>query len=256
LPAELQHTLVAFIDAKPAALVELLCACQQELSKRLSHKFHPYELQQMHATLVGLEHEPGSPGINRNFLLARGERRQMDILGYAQAILEWPSWPLAIRFAGFAPHHLPFYDNSRSPFIASFGIYGNLPVIAGWPIRLQTGSQAHNSGYTQDLDNLRRLAQSYNILHKYHVHPGIQDNSLYLRLGVCDPLSEQEIASVSLDLRTFLQAFGAVTFSLSSQDISLVSYIENTLPPETSHAVPLHQLAPEHLTVYPHQWQK
>lgn len=256
MASEIQHTLVAYFQAQPRLLADLVIACQNQLAHHLPGKFHPYQMSQLHATLVGLEHPPGLPGINRNFLTLRGERRRMDVYGYVQAILTWPSWPLTIRIAGFAPHQAPFSDNNRSPFIASFGIYGDLPVIAGWPVRIQSDRQADAVTYTRDLDELRRLAQSFNILHKYHKQPGMQDNAFYLRLGVCAPLSEQAKASTVSSLRSFLQTYGPLEFFLTARDISLVSYQESTLPPETSSAVPLHQLKPGHLAIHPHQWQE
>ncbi len=126
-----QHTLVAYYGAKPSRLVELLNNCQQLLAEQCPGRFQPYALPQLHATLVGLEHVPGTRALNRNFKLLRGESRRMDISGYTQELESWPGWPVRIRFGGFLPQQSAFASLDRAPYHSSFGIYGDIPVITG-----------------------------------------------------------------------------------------------------------------------------
>lgn len=82
--------------------------------------FRPYRLEQIHATLIGLEHIDGQPGWNRSYDRLRGEKRRMDIIGYTKAVAHHPDLPLRIRFGGTAAHETPFTPPWRRTLRALF----------------------------------------------------------------------------------------------------------------------------------------
>ena len=55
-----QLTLVAWLGDKPDALARILIDCQESIGAKLGQAFEPYALEQIHATVVGLERVAGT----------------------------------------------------------------------------------------------------------------------------------------------------------------------------------------------------
>ena len=50
-----QATIVMLYGPKPSCLSTVILNCQEQIAQLLRHHFMQYELQQIHATLIGLE---------------------------------------------------------------------------------------------------------------------------------------------------------------------------------------------------------
>ena len=66
---EFQQSLICNYGKKAEALEYFIRKCQDMISKDLKSKFHPYEIEQVHGTIIGLEATiKNRKIINRNFL--------------------------------------------------------------------------------------------------------------------------------------------------------------------------------------------
>ena len=97
----------------------------------LGASFTPYEPQQVHSTIIGLEgRRDGNRVLNMNYLRLQNQRRYMDVEPLNEAInhaLEL--LPLQIRFGGFRRfEHYPFTSRSQHPFARSFSIHDGIAV--------------------------------------------------------------------------------------------------------------------------------
>jgi len=82
----IQATLVAIYGTKPARLAEVLRECQRLVANVFGDSFAPYDIDQIHATIVGLEQIPKSPQLNRNLSQSRDRLQQMDLPGFLSSL--------------------------------------------------------------------------------------------------------------------------------------------------------------------------
>jgi hypothetical protein len=101
-----QATLVAYNGSKPTALAEVIHKCQQMVKARAGGRFHPYGMEQVHATILGLERVDGR--FNRNFAEHRGERKEMDVVGFSEYLQMPGALPFEVQFGGFPDRDFPF----------------------------------------------------------------------------------------------------------------------------------------------------
>lgn len=213
-----QRTIVAWYGAMPEGLARLVAECQK-LVAGLLPGFVPYALEQVHATVVGLERVADTAEENRNFSVLRGERRRMDAEGYLRYLGESSLLPFEVQFGGFEDRDYPFTSRGLRLYERSFSVQGDKVVLMGWPV----GGKA--------LDEMRREAQRFGILHAYHRVAGDVDNDCYLRLGQCAGKAMDENA-----VRAFLRARGPVMAEMSVDALRVVCYEDERLPVASSAA--------------------
>jgi hypothetical protein len=99
----MQATLVAYYGKKPAELSNLIREVQGTLIGVLSDAyFYPYDIQQVHSTIIGMEGMPKDKTIiNKNFQALRGELRPMDVDNAVKFIRTTSMMPMRIRVCGF-----------------------------------------------------------------------------------------------------------------------------------------------------------
>jgi hypothetical protein len=228
-----QLGIVAFYGEKPPVLAHLIEACQQQLRRALGAAFQPYELAQIHATMLGLEQAEDGLDINRNFAQVHNERRVMDVAGLLAFLRTTDALPIIVQLAGFADRPYPFTSRGRTPFARSCTIQGDRVVLMGWPNHSQAKGSA---AYPPTLSDLRRAGEQFNVLHKYHTKPGDADNDFYLRLGLLDTAATSAglIASASADLRNFLRVLQPTHLSVGVNQLALVAYHDERLPPAST----------------------
>jgi hypothetical protein len=233
-----QLGIVAFYGKKPPALAHLLEACQQQVTRALGAGFQPYDLTQMHATILGLEQIEDGNGVNRNFVQVRNERRTMDVAGLLEFLRTTNILPFTVQIGGFADRPYTFTSRGRTPFARSFTIQGDRTVLMGWPAN---PAAKGNAAYPPSLSNLRRVGEQFHILHKYHAKSDDADNDFYLRLGLVDAngTSAGAIASASFDLRNFLSIVQPIHLTIGLDELSLVAYVDERLPSTSTRAWPL-----------------
>ena len=168
-----QATLVALYGAKPAAFHELIRRCLQKIAEALGSEFSPYDMDQIHATIVGLEYAAGSALYNLNFYRYRKKALPMDLPGLRNYLLSGHRLPFCVQIGGFADRDYPFTTRGLRPHSRSFSIQGDKAVIMGWPIRGKPLQEAPATAsdvvqearlYPRALGRIRLSAQTYNLV--------------------------------------------------------------------------------------------
>ncbi len=230
-------SLVAFYGTKPRQLVDYLLWCLELLDTEVSVGFKPYEIDQIHATIIGLEgrYIAGRP-TNENFLQL-GAIRPMDLPGAIKFLHGAPEIPFQCRLGGFSPdEEYGFQSFGRHPFERSFEIQeSGAVVIVGWPFVDGVVSRA--------LFALRRDLTSHNILHKYHMSGTIEDNDCYFVLGHLDLESSDptDYASALGAIRRKIATSQPTFLTIDRDCLSFVRYTDRSLPTSSSHRIPLQE---------------
>jgi hypothetical protein len=244
-----QATLVAFYGPKRGAPGRLLSRWQDRLGRSVRElgagiQFRPYPLPQIHATILGLERLP-RPGLyNRNLHDFEGALQEMRLAELFAFMRETDHLPFEAQFGGFENAEYPFRSRGARPHHRSFSIQDGTAVVVGWPARAAQDRKGdpNAEAYPLILDELRRSARRFNVLHRWHRAPSDVDNDLYLRLGLLDgELAESERHLVEDEMRRALGESPPALVPLAAGDLAIVSYPadEETLPIARSKAVPL-----------------
>jgi hypothetical protein len=239
-----QASLVAFYGPKRDPLDRLLRSRQERLGRAIEQLgaelvFRPHPLAQIHATLLGLERSPGPDLHNRNMQELRGHMRAMRLSELFGFILDSGELPFEVRFGGFEDRDDPFRSRGARPYQRSFSIQGRTAVVIGWPVLI---GRDDTPEWPQTLEELRRGAQRFNVLHRWHREPADVDNDLYLRLGVLDgELAESQRQLIEQEMRRALSEMPPSTVRISASDLAVVAYPagEETLPVDRCEIVPL-----------------
>ena len=231
-------TLVALYGPKPPALADLISTIQTELSDQLGNAYVPYAMDQIHATLIGLEGYCTESGIlNSNLLETEDAPPPMDLEGLFRFLLNTPLLPLNIRIGGFRPSEsYPFTSRGQHPCTRSFGLNRREAVVIGWPVNENT--------YPLSLDKLRRRCMDYHVLHKYHLGRSDIDNDLFLVMGCLrrDSISPEEYTTVERCIRKMLSSRQSLDISVGPEALSVVAYDDRSLPTSSSRSYPLAEI--------------
>lgn len=242
-------SLVAFYGDKPFRLAALIAQLQAYLSEStiLKDKFTSYQLGQVHGTIVGCEGLKTERGIiNKWFWEGKEEIRYIDLSGFLNYLLNSDRLPMNIRFGGYDPWiDYNYLSRDRHPYQRSFQLQPSgeqtlLAVLIGWSF--------WEEWITLDLEDLRRDAQKFNLLHKYHVLSDRVDNDFYLRLGVIEgKLSPDAIAALETEIQEMLRVKSFLDITLKHENLSFVRYQNLSLPPAKTEILPLIQATPDKL---------
>ena len=242
-----QATLVALYGPKRWRLGHLLRSWQDRLGRSIRQTgtrivFRPYPLAQVHATVLGLERVPG-PGLhNRNLHELRGGAQAMRLPELFGFILDSGDLPFDVQLGGFEDRDYPFRSRGARPYHRSFSIQGRTAVVIGWPVRAARDRRPPTRHWPLILHELRRSAQRFNVLHRWHREPSDVDNDLYLRLGLLESeLADSQREAVEQEMRRDLSATPPSTVRIGPSDLVVVSYPagEETLPIGRSEVVRL-----------------
>ncbi len=221
-------TLVAFYGSKPDPLVQLVDTLQTALRSELGPAFSPYAIEQVHATILGLEGwRVGEEAFNAHMVEVTPASAAMDLRCLLRFMQALP--PFQIRIGGFtAESRIPFTSCGMHPHTRSFALNGSSAVMIGWPVTGDT--------YPMTLDSLRRDCRQYNVLHKYYQKEGDVDNDLFLVLGRVDRklVSDEKSEFVQEMLRQLLAGRKSLDLPIHPDDLSVVAYTEAQLPPGSS----------------------
>lgn len=249
IPAFPNVSLVAFYGDKPFRLAASIAQLQAYLSEStiLQNKFTSYQLGQVHGTIFGCEGLKTEGGIiSKWFWEGREEIRYIDLSGFLNYLLDSDRLPMNIRLGGYEPSiNYNYLSRDRHPYQRSFQLQPSgeqtwLAVLIGWPFWEECISL--------DLDGLRRDAQKFNLLHKYHVQSDRVDNDFYLRLGAVEgQLSPEAIATLETEIREMLRVKSFFDVTIKPENLSFVRYQDLSLPPETTEILPLMQATSDKL---------
>jgi hypothetical protein len=225
---EMNLTLVAFHGSKPYALAQLVHALQAALHSELGPAFSPYAMDQVHATILGLEgHRVGMDAFHTHMLQVFPGSLHMDLCGLLRFAEALP--PFLIRIGGFAvAGDYPFTSRGLHPYARSFSMNGSSAVMVGWPVA--------GDAYPMTLDSMRKACKRYNVLHKYYQKEEDVDNDLFLVLGRVkrESISMQKVESVQDNLRQLLANREPLDLLLRPQDLCVVAYSDPQLPMKSS----------------------
>jgi hypothetical protein len=245
-----QVTLVMLYGPKPSNVSGLIAECQERLRRRFGECFEPYDLRQVHATLVGLERVSASAMNNLYLEKYRRQQKPMDFAGLLNFLRTGGRFPFQVQIGGFQQRDYPFVSQGNRPYERSFSlqnIAASLPgetavaLMMGWPLRGEPGGTIGTNAlhfiqeariYPTVLDEFRQSVQCFNILHRYHAQLAAVDNDLYFRIGLLrrsppDYLLREE---VERGMRDFLSRMKPTIIEISLADVYLASYMDETLP--------------------------
>lgn len=242
-------SLVAFYQNKPSQLATLIDELQTCLHKTsvLNQKFQSYQLEQVHGTIIGCEGLRTESGIiNKWFLENRQEIRYIDLEGLSEYFRSSDRLPLTLRFGGYnSQFDYGFVSRYQHPFIRSFQLQ---PSTAGISIAVLVGWAFRNNSISWAIDNLRRDAQKFNCLHKYHTWPTTIDNDFYLRLGIVrEDIKPNEIAFIQAEIRNILQTKVPIYIALKQNNLAFVKYQNLSLPVATTEMIDLQEATKQKL---------
>jgi hypothetical protein len=232
-------SLVAFYGDKPVALASLIQKLQTHLANHqlLQDKFVPYQLTQVHGTIIGCEGWKTNLGVvNQWFQEKRQETKYIDFAGLINYLQHQVNLPVTIRFGGYDRNtNYNFLSRDRHLYHRSFQLQSaennSIPVLIGWSWQDHTVTLA--------IDNLRRELQRFNLLHKYHAIPDDIDNDFYLRLGTIKAnLTLSEIDAIALEIRNLLAA-QSISIAIQLENLAFVQYQDLSLTPATTKVIPV-----------------
>ncbi len=245
-----QVALTMFYGPKPSNLSALIVECQGRVASMLGEYFQPYDLHQVHATLVSLEEIQGSSEMNLNYGKYRGQHRRMDFHGLLEFIRMGGSFPFQVQIGGFRDQDYPFVSQGQRPYKRSLAVIGDKVVVIGWPIHNEAieldGTKAlrldrGECTYPPILEEIRRSLQKFNVLHTYHHVDTDIDNDFYFRIGLVphlsldDPCREQ----VEQNMRQFFSARKPVILDVTLSDVFVASFEDNKLLPGSTQIWPI-----------------
>jgi len=230
-----QVTLVAYYEKKPPAIAALIRSLQEELCRELGRSFAPYEIEQVHATIIGLEaFRQGSDILNQNFYELRGERRAINLAAVVDFVDSTELLPFNVQIGGFSlAAAYPFTSRAEHPYFRSFRAQAELGVAMGWPISGRT--------YPNTLNALRRCFSDYNVLHKYHRNDHDIDNDFFFVLGRIERnvVQERQIQHTEERMREKLAAMNPVRLPVAREVLSLAVYEDPLLPLDSTENISL-----------------
>lgn len=233
-------SLVAFYGKKPTELTNLISKLQQHLArhKLIQHNFIPYQLEQVHGTVIGCEGLATDSGIiSKWFYELRQEKKQIDISGLIHYLQHQVSFPITIGFGGYNRHqNYSFLSRKQHPYLRSCQLqpreHQTIPIVMGWSLE--------NNKITLAIDHLRRDLQQFNLLHKYHQNPDAIDNDFYLRLGTIDQqLTVAARNAIATEIQNVLEAQAPLSIPINLTDLALVEYQDILLTPATTKVIPM-----------------
>jgi hypothetical protein len=242
----MQITVVALYGEKRSDLAALIARCQELCRGVLGVGFKSYEPFQIHATIFGLERKVGSPFYNANFSRYQGCDRVMNLEAILDYLRRCGHFPLEVQVGGYGKRDYPFTSRQACPYERSFSIQGDRVVVMGWPIRGKPFSQppATPSAWIQEaklypptLDVVRHAAQAYGVLHAYRRALTDIDNDLFFRIGLLvdrTSLTERVRDTLESEVRQFLSMQPPLILDIGLDQVSVVLYEEDTLPPSST----------------------
>jgi hypothetical protein len=223
-----KKSLVAFYGEKPKELYDLLSGIIDRLQKSgIRESYIPYEMDQMHGTLAGMESiEIEGKRYNRNLWMAEGRKMEMNI-GAISEILN-RHFPMQIRFGGFSPSFQTFLSRGEKPYRRSFGINRSdgKVLVMGWPHR--------NDDFSDDilLKFREELRSACNIGHKY-----AGDNDFYMVIGEYIPGKEIDTCLISEVEDCVRKSLADLPTDITINDCYIVTYHDPRLPLESTEAI-------------------
>ncbi len=172
-------SLVSCYGDKPQALTTIIEKVQSLVIHSLKDAFQPYQPEQVHATIIGMETVNVDNKLYSKWCIENQIR--VDPVDWKKLtgflIKEIP--PVIIQMGGYKSDvDYGFESRCSSPYMRSFSIHANRVVINGWPVT--ESPEGYQS--SQVLYHWRKQFQQYHLCHKWNAD-GYQDNDFFMVLG-------------------------------------------------------------------------
>ena len=240
-------SLIAFYGNKPPQLTSLIKELQAYLANHqlTREKFFPYQLEQIHGTIIGCEGLKTESGVINKWFYERRQEIKYINLGVIDYLQHQVNFPLTIRFGGYdRTFNYNFLSRTQHLYFRSFQLQpsgdGIIPVLIGW--------SGENKRISLAIDNLRHDLQQFNLLHKYHGTPDAVDNDFYLRLGTINALlTNDKIEAIATDIRNILEARSPIHIPIDLNSLAFARYQDLSLTPATTKIIPVTETNPSKL---------
>jgi len=226
-----QVSLITLIGQKPKGLIDIIEYCLDLINNsNLHNEFKPYELQQIHSTIIGMEKLlVPNHFYNSNIWKDLLQKKEMIYENLPNIVNE--HLPIHIKIGGFNKNFKEFESFGYYPFERTFQIKltSKKVTIIGWPIK--------NGRVVSQILSLRNSIEKYaNIRHKY---ANKNDNDFYMVFGeINDKFYEfgknseelkREISTIEQKVRDYL-ALNPYEFIIREEDLYLAQYEHVDLP--------------------------
>lgn len=224
----MQVTLVSHYGKKEPALVELISYLQACLTRCLPDAFRPYQHDQVHGTIVGLEGYRSGDAVRNQY-----SDQEVDFQGLTNFLNSETMEPIEVRIGGYrrdAPSR--FDSRGLHPYLRSFSIQGEIAVAMGWPVQ--------SDDFRKPLDNMRRHFQRFGLRHKWHNTETDVDDDFFFVLGRIDGhrVTLAALDSVAEEMRVILEGHSGTRLYIQQNTLRFVGYVDPQLPVETSCSYP------------------
>lgn len=247
IPGWMQATLVSYYGEKPAELESFILSCQNKILETIGASFLPYELEQVHGTIVGLEgHRFANKIKNANFESHLSQTRLVDPAEFLKFVQLTQLDSIEVNIGGYSIELQDFTSRGQLPFKRSFSIQNNVVVVMGWPSAAANGHRL--------LDEYRRKFNRVNVLHKWHRTPSEIDDDFYLVLGRVQRIKDEGKERLVDVMREYLSARAFTKVTLGRKNLSIIGYLDPQLPRSTSCIYSLldnNLTSDQFLTLYP-----
>ncbi len=231
-----QATLVSFYKQKSNDLKRSILECLKNIEEsKLSKIVKPYNIEQIHGTIIGVEKLPGFKNpINSNIWYDLERKAQMEFSHLKEIVSD--HFPMTIRFGGFDKSFRSFKSFGKIPYQRTFQIQwetGKI-ILVGWP-------HDNNDFSNKALYELRKeIEDKCKIRHKYAKY---NDNDLFIVLGDLTDLetfSSKELKKLkkeSADLEEVVRQYfsnNSFDVEIKLKDICIAKYTCQALPVEST----------------------
>ncbi|MCB0664849.1 MAG: hypothetical protein KDC80_03460 [Saprospiraceae bacterium] len=238
-------SLVSYYGRKNQSLHTLFHLLQEEIYGYLGNAFHPYLIEQIHGTIIGLEIERCDDQYFSKWCIHNREDKPPVNLNGLSTYLQKDIPIKFLKFGGFLREEkYGFRSWGMHPFERSFSIRGNTLVLNGWPVVKQDGRWEVNP----ILYEWRSGLESFSFCHKWHVD-GNKDNDLFMVLGRFDKDAVEfgNVERLKMHLQEYL-AQNELIIPMTRDDVKLVRYKDTELRPSSTR---VHPLSADLVTIIP-----
>jgi len=239
-----QITLVSLYGDKKKDFAAAITQWQQLAAQAVGSAFTPYDIRQIHATIIGFERHQ-APAYNANFSKYRTRDVAMDFTGLLAYLRGCGQIPFEVQLGGFAHRDYPFTSRKTTPYERSFSVQGDKVVVMGWPVRGEpfsvppvtpTAATQEARIYPPTLEIVRHAMQGFGVLHGYHREVTDVDNDLFFRIGLIDEKATTPALTTALEIqaRRILSAQRPLIIEIRLEDIYIAAYDDDRLPVSTT----------------------
>ncbi len=223
--------LVAIYGNKPEKLAQIIHDCQKIITSDVGAGFHPYDVRQIHATIVGLGNVKSS-----NSLSFAGQTIPRDVDGFLNYLRHDEKIPFQIKVGGFHKDDKSLLSRGLSLYERSFSFQAGKGVIIGWPFSL-------GETYSEVLDGIRKTALKFGFCHRYYQSSNDFDNDFYFRIGLYDSsVPDSARRAVEKKIRKYLSQAEPIVIDVTTSNLFIAITENETLSLDTTIVWPVSDL--------------